>query len=172
MSEEHKNRNIVQEDLIKLDDFLDKYETKVGLSGLTESDVSKYLSMNQDDLRKLTAEECSEGAYLLMKEALYIQHEINKHKAQMEWAKARIDKTIASELQNYGTRFSTFETRQILAIKNNSYANDLQKIVNRCQLIITRLSYLPSHIKNIADVLSYYKNNKNLSDKHENTRIH
>jgi hypothetical protein len=169
LSEELKE-NIVQQDLGKLEGFLDDYEAKIGLVNITGSDVSSYLNLNQDSLRKLSPDDCAEGAFLLMKESLYVQHEINKYKAQLEWAKGRIERTIAGDLNNHGGRFATFETRQILAIKNNSYAQQLQQIVDRAQRIITRLSYLPNRLHDIANVLLDFRYTKTRSEKNETTR--
>lgn len=157
-------------DLKKVDDFLDAYENKIGLRGISESDVSKYLSMNQDGLQKMSADDCAEAAFILTKEALFVQHEINKYQAQMDWAKARIDRTIAGDLHNHGTRFSTFETRQTLAIKSNSATQNLQKIVDRANRIITRINYLPNHLRNLANVYLDIRHTKVRSE-YESTRI-
>jgi len=168
LSEERNTK--VQIDLGKMNDFLDGYEKKIGLSNISESDVSQYLNMNQDMLRKLTPDDCAEGAYLLTQEALFIQHEINKHQAQLDWAQARINKEIAPDLNNFGGRFATFETRQILAIKNNGYASELQTIVDKAQRIITRIAYLPNKLHDLAKVLLDYRHTKMRNEKNETTR--
>jgi predicted Zn-dependent protease len=59
-----------------LDKALDSYEESIGLKKFTETDVTVYMNLNSEDLRKMSPEECVEGAYLLNQEALYVQHEI------------------------------------------------------------------------------------------------
>jgi len=153
-----------------MDNFLDSYEKKIGLGNIGESDVGIYLNMNQDLLRKFSPDDCADGAYLLTQEALYVQHEINKYQAQADWAKSRIDKEISGQLDQYGSRFATFETRKVLAIKNNSYAAELQGIVDRAQRIIARLSYLPNKLHDLAKVLLDYRHTKMRNEKNEVTR--
>lgn len=169
LNEEPKSK--VVQDLEKMDNFLDSYEQKIGIGNIGESNVDQYLNMNQDMLRKLSPEDCAEGAYILTQEALFVQHEINKHQAQMDWASARIAKTISGELDQYGGRFATFDTRKILAIKHNSYASELQGIVDKAQRIITRISYLPNKLHDLAKVLLDYRHTKLRVDKNETTRI-
>lgn len=163
MSEEI-NKSVVQQDLAKLEGFLEDYEAKIGLTKFGTSDVSKYLTIDQQGLKMLSPEECGEAAYLLNQEAMYIQHELNKYQAQMDWANARINRSIAADLNNHGGRFATFETRQILAVKSNSYAKELQGIVDKAQRIITRLSYLPNRLKDLANVLLDYRHSKMRSE--------
>ena len=150
--------------LESLNDALDKYESKIGLAKFTETDVSKYMCMTSDDLRKLSPEECTEGAYLLNQEALYVQHEINKYKAQMDWANSRINNAISKEIAQYSASqskdYTPFEYKRINAIKGNSAAQPLQKVVNEAERIIARLSYIPNHLSKLAQVLLDYRHNK------------
>lgn len=150
--------------LQKLNDALDTYENKIGLSGFTNTDVAKYMSMTSEDLRKLSPEECTEGAYLLNQEALYVQHEINKYKAQMDWATSRINKAISKDIAQYGNGnskdYTPLEYKRINAIKGNSAAQSLQPIVDEAERIIARLNYIPNHLSKLASVLLDYRHNK------------
>lgn len=160
MSEETQPESPLQ----KLNNALDSYENKIGLSGFTETDVAKYMSMNAEELRKLSPEECSEGAYLLNQEALYVQHEINKYKAQMDWANSRINKAISKDIAQYGASnskdYTPFEYKRINAIKGNVVGQSLQPIVDEAERIIARLSYIPNHLSKLASVLLDYRHNK------------
>jgi len=144
----------------KLDAALDEYEKKIGLSNLKESAVTQYLNLTQEVLRKMSPEECGEAAYLLNQEALFVQHEINKHKAQMDWANSRINRIIYSQLQNYGGKYDNHDVRRTLAIKGDSAAQELQKVVDKADRIISRLSYVPNHLSKLASVLLDYRHTK------------
>jgi hypothetical protein len=144
----------------KLDAALDEYEKKIGLSNLKESAVTQYLNLTQEVLRKMSPEECGEAAYLLNQEALFVQHEINKHKAQMDWGNSRINRIIYSQLQNYGGKYDNHDVRRTLAIKGDSAAQELQKVVDKADRIISRLSYVPNHLSKLASVLLDYRHTK------------
>lgn len=141
----------------RLDDFLDDYEKGIGLPKMRETDIAKYLNLNSEQLNKMTAEECAEGAYLLNQEALYVQREINKYQAHMGWANSRIMRAIASDIENHGGRFTRDDARRVMAVKSNSAAQDLQKIVDKAERIISRLSYVPNHLTKLANTLLDYR---------------
>ena len=153
-----------QTPLEKLETALESYEKSIGLSKFTETDVTKYMNLNADDLRKMSPEECTEGAYLLNQEALYVQHEINKYKAQMDWANSRINRAISKDVAQQGSGngkdYTPFEYKRINAIKTNSAAQPLQEIVDKAERIIARLSYIPNHLSKLASVLLDYRHNK------------
>lgn len=156
MSEETPQKSPLE----TLETTLDSYEKSIGLTGLRETDVSLYLNLNSEDLRKMEPEECAEGAYLLNQEALYVQHEINRYKAQMDWAISRINRIVTKDIPQYGDRFTPFEYKRVLAIKSDSAAQALQQTVDKAERIIARLSYIPNHLSKLASVLLDYKHSK------------
>lgn len=152
-----KEKTVAELGVDKLDDFLDNYEKGVGLPKMGETDISRYLNLTSEQLNKMTAEECAEGAYLLNQEALYVQREINKYQAHMGWANSRIMRAIAGDIENHGGRYAKDDARRVLAIKGNSAAQDLQKIVDKAERIISRLSYVPNHLTKLANTLLDYR---------------
>lgn len=144
----------------KLDSFLDGYMMKIGLGNISESDVSKYFNLNEAKLKAMSAEDCSMGAYLLIQEALYVQGEINKYQAQLDFAKSKMKRAVAPKISEYGGKFSTNETRELLAIKDNSYASEFLVIANKCERIIARLQYVPTQLRAMAEMLDRYQNYK------------
>lgn len=143
--------------LAKVDEYLDGYCEKIGLKSFTESDISFYMELNQEGLRKLSPEECYEGAYILKKEALYVQSQANKIAAQLKWAQGRVSAIISPELQSYGGRNISFETQRNLAIRNNDVARNIHNnIIKKCELTLERLSYIPKQLGDLADVLLKY----------------
>lgn len=159
-----------EEDLDKLDLGFEKYEKGVGLVKMGSTDISNYLNVTAESLNRMTAEECVEGAYLLNQEALYVQREINKYKAHMDWANARIMRAIAADIENYGGRYAKDDARRVLAVKANSAAQELQKIVDRAERVIARLSYVPNHLTKLANVLLDYRFTKTEASKTHSNR--
>lgn len=140
--------------------MLDEYVVKLGLGKMINQEVQAYLNLNKEQLAKMTADECMEAAFLLQREALYVQDEINRNEAQITWSTVRIRKSIAADLHNYGTKFTTSEDRAILATKANSYTADLDAKANEARIKIARLNYIPTHLKSIAATLIDYSHVK------------
>lgn len=159
-SSQEPKLNFAETEAAKLNSFLDTHVENLGLGKLTDSPVNQYLKLTSSDLRGMSPEACFEAAYLLNQEALFLQNEINKQQAQLDFAKARLAKTIAPVLNNYGGKYCSFETRQMLAIRENSYAQQLQTIIHKSERIIARLNYLPSQLRNLAQVLTDYMKTK------------
>ncbi len=151
---------VAEQETLKLTTYLDSYMNKVGLGNLTESDVAKYFNLTEAKLKAMSAEECSVGSCLLVQEALFIQGEINKHQAQLDFAKSKMKRSVAAKVSEYGGKFSTNETRETLAIKDNSYASEFLAIANKCERIITRLEYIPMQLRSLAEMLNNYHNYK------------
>lgn len=161
--------NSGEQDLVKLDDYLDKYMQKIGVGDIIQYDVSKYLKMTEDCMRKLSPDECYLAAFTLKTEALYIQAEINKLNGHIAWAKARINEIISPELSSYAGKNISFDTQRTLAIKNNSAAKNLNdKILKSAERRLERLQYLPNNLKDISEVFlkyAYYKTNGDKNEK-------
>ena len=137
-----------------LDEMLTAYSGKLGLGTMINQDVTKYLNITQEQLAKMSPDECMEAAFLLEREALFLQQEINNNQAQIDWITIRIKKTITADVANYGGKYTPYEDRAVLAIKGNSYAAELDAKANKAKLNITKLNYIPTHLKNIAATLT------------------
>jgi hypothetical protein len=155
----NKSENTPEKKLEALETILDEYDKKLGL-GLTASDeVVKYMDMGIEELRKMSPEECGEAAFILSKEAAYIQKEINKHKTRFDWANFHIDREVANQLSQYDNSMSWGQKRT-LAIRGNDYANKLHILMARAQHCINRLSYLPGQIRYMSETLIEYQKSK------------
>lgn len=159
-NESNKALSQIEKEVGQLNTFLDNYMSNIGLGKLSESDISRYINLNEPKLKAMSAEECSMGAYLLSQEALFVQSEINKYQAQFDFAKAKIKRSVAAKLSEYGGKFATNETREILAIRDNSYAQDMLVVANKCERIIARLQYIPTQLRAMSDKLDNYYNYK------------
>lgn len=148
-------------DLDKVDSFLDSYTNKMGLSGIVEQDVGKYLNYSEEDLKKASPDECYYASFILKKESLYVQSQINKINAQLTWARSRINAIISPELSSYASRGVSFDTQRNLAIKNNAAAQSLHNnVVKKNELCLERLQYIPKQLNDIADIFIKYAYHK------------
>lgn len=140
----------------KIDEILDEYETSIGLSRFKEQamedEVKKYLSMDRNQIEKLSLQECGEAALMLGGLSFHIQRCFNRENSRVNWADNLLKKTIAGEELQYR---GSWESQYNQAVKHNDYANDLLKLKNYAKQRADRLTYLASSAKNMSDL---YKN--------------
>ena len=73
-----------KEDLHNWDKILDEYEKSISLSeysigcSVAESEINNYLSMNRDEIEKLTPEDCAQISYRLAQFGFYLQRSLNR----------------------------------------------------------------------------------------------
>lgn len=145
MSEDVANKRLEEVNII-----INDYVKKLGIDIQPSSyDISHYFSMNADQIRSITAEECDIAVILLNQKATQIQVEINHHNRIKNWAEENINAFISSKLSH--DQFIKYEAKRIIAIQQNDYTNKLHMISRTAQSYLDALEYLPMSIKNHAD---------------------
>ena len=138
----------------KIDIALQKYELSIGLPAIPndrEFPWIKYLYLSQEDLSKMTGEQCSEACVLLNSFSFHLSRVINKEKAKIRWCNERILKSVANNLSEY--RYFSPEERIALCIRDNDYAQKIKKLAGLIQARIDRIEYLPIRIEKVAESL-------------------
>lgn len=139
----------------KIDLALEKYELTIGLTPIPsdkEFTCIKYLYLSQDDLSKMSSEQCSESCVLLNSFSFHISRVINKEKTKLRWCNEKILSVIANNLSDY--RYFSAEERMALCIKDNDYAKKIKKLSALIQARIDRIEYLPIRLEKVAESLS------------------
>lgn len=145
-----------KEELTYWDDILDEYENSLGLPkyvtvALSESELNSYLTMDRQQIEKLTPEDCAQISYRLSQFAFHIQRTINREIARHNWAEETTKETIADDINNY--KGYGYIEKSYQAIKHNDKAFGLNKIKKYAKQRIDRLSYLANNIKNLSDII-------------------
>jgi hypothetical protein len=145
-----------KEELNDWDSLLDQYENGIGLPNynpttLSETELNNYLTMNRDELEKLTPEDCAQISYRLGQFSFHIQRTINRELARYNWAEETIKEVIADEINNY--KGYGYVEKAYQAIKHNDRAQSLNKIKKYAKQRSDRLSYLANGVKNLSDIL-------------------
>lgn len=156
--EESKKPEIVVR-MEQIEKILDEYENSKGLKiAIVPNNIDKYLNMEEEDLHKMSAEECGNAAYLLNKMALYLQRVINKEQQRITWATNVIESMLVKKLNNY----SAFKTDDKMkeAIQDDAVAQKLDSIRNFAKQRIDRLSYLPARVSGMANSLDSLQQTK------------
>ena len=145
-----------KERLAKVDQLLDEYEKSVGLCALsspgTEQELQEYLSMDRKSMEALQSINCAEIGYRLSQFSFHIQRTYNREKARVIWAKQQVTEVIAKSLGDYD-KFTKYDIKVALIMKENHYADSLQKIATYAEQRAQRLEFLATSIKNIADAM-------------------
>jgi len=141
----------IDEQRAKVEALLQHYPAKVGLGVLQPvNEVNRYLTITVAEQRKLSAEECGEASIILNQAATYIQLEMNRIKADIAWCTNYIDWLIANTITQYGTQYTPFEYRRLLASRDNDVAMKLYGIINDAELQAKCLEYLPNQLRATA----------------------
>jgi len=143
----------VNQKLEDLERVLAEFEKSVGVSIDQNPDVSYALNLSRDQLSKMSPDDCGELAYVLSQQSAYLQKEINKYNQRIQWANTNIDSMICSQVDNYGSRYTTYDNRRMLAVKDNEYTMKLYEIAVQSQRVVDRLAYLPGKISYMSKTL-------------------
>lgn len=146
----------------KIQQLIKRYVEKVGLGNIQpKSEVEKFLNISQAEIRRMSDEECGEASVILNQEATYVQLEINRLQADLNWCNGYIEFIIANNIDNTGGKYTPYEYRRVLAIKENDVAVKVQKIINNIKLQIDAIHYIPNHLECISKSFEYLQNTKN-----------
>jgi hypothetical protein len=141
--------------LIELDEILDQYEHVVGLPACIANEVevegTRIYNLSPAVLKKFTAVECGEAAFVLRQFASHIQRSANREQARVTWAEESIKKIIAKTVNQY--KGVSFEERKLQAVRDNDAASKLDAIRVRAKLRLERLAYMSSKIGDQAKSL-------------------
>ena len=145
-----------KEELHHWDKILDDYESSIALpaynpTSLQELELNTYLTMNRDEIEKLTPEDCAQIAYRLGQFGFHIQRTINREIARHSWAEEVIKETIADEVNSY--KGYGYIEKSLQAITHNDKACSLNSIKKYAKQRIDRLSYIANNLKNLSDIL-------------------
>ncbi len=145
-----------KEELHHWDAVLDEYESSIGLppyidDNMPAAELNSYLTMNRNELEKLTPDDCGEIAYRLSQFCFHIQRTINREIARHNWADEKIKEVIADEINNY--KGYGYIEKSLQAIKHNEKAYSLSQIKRYAKQRMDRLSYIANTIKNLSDII-------------------
>lgn len=145
-----------KERLSTIDAILDEYEKSIGLPthkvSVSEEELNKYLSMNRDEIDKMSPEDCAGISMRLSQVGFYIQRQQNREKSRQIWADAELTKIIAGENDHYD-KYMRHDVKVATIIKDNSFATSLYDISRYASQRVQRLEFLSTSLKNLADVL-------------------
>lgn len=149
--------------LKKLETLLNEYENGLGIKNKNPNiQAEKYLTLPIESLQKMTPEECGEAAVVLAQYSFYLQKAYNEEVSKANWADSLIRRTLAKEAKQYNA--PSADERRMMAINNNDFCLNLEKIKISAQTRADRINYLSSKVETLSSrfsELQYSKKGKN-----------
>lgn len=131
----------------------EEYSSKLGLGKIqNQSEFEKIINFSSKELRNMDAEDCGEAAYILSQSITYIQLEINKIQADINWCNEYIDWIISKEIGNIGG-YLPYLNKRILAIQQNDVAQKLYTIVINAKYKLDSVGFITDKLKGCLQVL-------------------
>ncbi len=134
--------------IARIDEMISEYEKGLAVQ-LEKPDVSKYLNAGGDDIKRMTAEDCSTAAITITRYSAFIQQNYNREFAKVNWAKNIIMKHVAPRIMQYSA--PNAEERRSLAIQGDEFTLKVNQIQAMAQLRVDILTNLSYQIKALAD---------------------
>ena len=161
--EEYKT---AKDQLEKWDKILDEYERSVGLPAFStnrnSSAATEFLSMDRNQIEKLSPEDCAQAALILNELAFHVQRAYNREIARVKWSEDTSKEVVANEVGGY--KGYSYAERFQQAVKNNAHALSLNKIRKYAQQRADRLSFLASNMNTRADIFLATQRSKRYSN--------
>lgn len=141
-----------------------KYVEGVGLKyngAIISNEIERYMGMGANEIKHMTPEECGEAAVILSRFAFYIQMEINKLNADIQWCETQIDFMIARDIEN-SSQFVSKEYKRCAAIRNNDAALQLQTIVVGAKTRLASIDNIPDKLRTMVSAYTTLMQGKRL----------
>ena len=122
--------------------------------------VKHYMTLSKAQMSGLNQIDCAEASLLINEAAIFVQSETNRYQAKAKWAEECITRLIASKVSHYGTKYTPFDYRRQMAIKDNEAAQALEKVRVNCQLCVDEMAFVPTQMRNIAASYAELSNSK------------
>ena len=137
--------------------FIDATDSYINNSGLDlvkyNKDVETILNLTPFELRSLNSEECGEKAYAVFAYASYVQTEYNRNLEKLNWSNDALWRILASEMKQYGDRYTKWEEKYHQALRGNDFASSLHTIKLHAQARFNRLQDKIKDIRRMGDIL-------------------
>lgn len=113
------------------------------------NDIEKYLNLSQAELRRMSAEECGEAAYIISRAMTYLQLEVNKVQADTNWCEQYIDWIISKTLHAVGSQYLPVQYKRMLAIRQDDTAKELYAIVVSAKARLDSMNFVTAQLRGV-----------------------
>ena len=155
------NESVVDKQLEDTERLLREYSTGLGLGNISyNSESDKALSLKQEDLKNMSAEECGQYTYILAQYAFFLQKEYNRENAKFKWASHNLNIVVGKQYGNYGDKYTKHEIKVAMVVNENEFAKKLNEIILNATLRITELDFVSSRVATMSSILGELQKTK------------
>lgn len=148
---ENSGTTSYEERLTEVKKQCEQYASKLGLKYLTHDDgAHEYLNLPISQLKSLTIEQCSEGAYALAQYAAFLHKDLNTHRMTKSWAERQLDYIVAHQFDQYGDKYSKYDVVKNRIVQGDSSARLLMKVISDAENIITYIGEVDKYIQTMS----------------------
>jgi hypothetical protein len=145
----------VDDRVAELDRSLDGYEAGLGLPAdgfpEVEQEAKRLLGLSPSVLRKMSAVEAGEAAYVLRQFSFHLQRAVNREQGRVRWAEECIKQTVAKTVNQY--KGVSYEERKAQAVRDNDAALKMDRVRVHAQLRVERVAFLAAKVGDMAKSL-------------------
>lgn len=139
----------------KVNDVVQEYLSSLGVNKIQYNpEVEEVLNLTRSQIRNMQDVELRENSFLLSQYSLFVQREINRHYAQLEWANQNLNALVGKYASNYGTQYTKWEEKYAMIVSDNAYAKSLFQMVKQASLRVKNLEFISGKISLLARIFS------------------
>jgi hypothetical protein len=159
-NDESKNQ-YVENKIQSIHEQIDALEKTYGLHTITpDPDINDILNFSWNEIENFTPSECIQNCYTINQYLLNLKLKINRYKSLRQFCLNAMNLVISSEYKNFKIEFAPIELTRYSIIKNNDYANVLNKYIQEYETNIQSLDGVIELVQKISDIfknMSYVK---------------
>lgn len=141
----------------KIDDLENSARLTYVIGG---KEIDEILLYSNEQLDKLTPEECDRASFLCLQYVVELQKKVNRSRSIKGWASKNIDLIIGQEFDNYRTDFCPADIVKNKIISDNSYAKRLFGVIQEQDITIDTLYEMTKHVTQMSLILKNMGYNK------------
>jgi hypothetical protein len=146
-------KNYVNEQMSKMIDTLNRMSESLLIDKINVNpQAEKYLSLQEEDIEKMTPAELCTGEYILSAYCFTVQRKLNRANAIKNWASRCLERIIAKTYKDY-EQMMKFEVRKAAVALNDGYAKELYDIIATQESLVDDLTYASQSIINLSNSL-------------------
>ncbi len=137
-------------EISKVESLLEEYTEEKLLLKKVKLPEDARIDMTTDQLARMDIDQINDWRFEMAQYLLYLQKEINKHKSRSNWAAGALRTYISKKAVDCDGFL--FEQKKANAMKNDNYAEKLDKLALKSQAALDRLEFLPNKIISLMDI--------------------
>lgn len=145
-------KQFVEIKIESLNEQIDAIEKQFGLYTIVHNpNIDNILNISEDELDKLTSDECNLYGFSCVQYCMSIQKNINRAKAVRNYLNRHMSLLVAKEYPQYKSdKYSTYELVKDNVINGNEYARYIHDYILNQDIKITSLEDIIKHAQNMT----------------------